>query len=282
MQKITCFFIALCIFFGVAAQELYVSTEPASNMASGSIGLRMNSKFFRMNHDAKYSYRLDPEIMFGVNKHLMVHVNMYGSNMYQSKFRMEGASLYGKYRVYSYDDVHSHFRMAAYGKMSLINNPTVLKTDQGSFSSDEIDLDGNNSGWLAGMVATQLLHKLAISSSVSFANRLDNVHDAKMPGQSATAINYSLSGGYLLFPREYRNYRQTNINLYCELLAATALDKHANFLDIAPAVQFIINSIARLDFSYRTQLTGNMERLSDSYFLVRFEYNLLNVFKNNQ
>jgi hypothetical protein len=299
MRKIIGSFIALFLSSGICAQELYVSTEPASNMATGSIGLRLNSKFFKMLNDGKYTYRIDPEIMFGVSKKLMLHLNVYGSNMYQPQFRMEGASVYAKYRFVSMDDVHSHFRMATFGKISLINNPTVLQTDQKYYftngngqveegnetkyyHSDEIDLDGNNSGFLAGIVATQLTHKLALSSTVCFVERLDNLHAALQPGQSSQAINYTLSGGYLFLPRIYKDYKQTNFNLYFELLGSAALDKKAYYIDAAPAVQFIFNSISRLDISYRTQIAGNMLRLSESYFLLRFEYNLLNIFANRK
>jgi hypothetical protein len=39
-----------------------------------------------------------------------------------------------------------------------------------------------------------------------------------------------------------------------------------------------LTSIARLDVSYRTQFAGNVNRLSNSYFMMRLEYNLLNIF----
>lgn len=62
MEIFVIFFIFICHV--ASAQELYVSTEPASNMATGSIGFRLNSKLFKMNHDGKYdSYRIEPEIM---------------------------------------------------------------------------------------------------------------------------------------------------------------------------------------------------------------------------
>jgi len=268
--------------FGVSAQELYVSTEPASNMATGSIGLRLNTKFFKMRHDGKYTYRLDPEIMIGASKKLMMHINVYGSDMYQPGFRVEGASLYGKYRFLSLDDVHSHFRMAAFGKISMISNPAVLQADGKYYHSDEIDIDGNNSGFSAGVVTTQLSHKMAFSSSASFVNRMVNLNGVKDPGQSTNAINYTLSGGYLFLPRVYSNYRQTNFNLYFELIGSSALDKKAYYIDAAPAIQFIFNSIARLDISYRAQIAGNMQRLSENYFLLRLEYNLLNIFTNRK
>jgi hypothetical protein len=92
------------------------------------------------------------------------------------------------------------------------------------------------------------------------------------------AINYSFSAGYLLFPKEYTDYKQTNINIYTEFLGANTWDNKGCFLDIAPAIQFIIKSIARIDIGYRTQLTGNTQRLANSYFLARVEYNFLNAF----
>jgi hypothetical protein len=280
MKKIIGLLIMIYSYSIAHAQELFVATEPASNMATGSIGLRLNSKLFKMENNGNYSYRIDPEIMVGVSKKLMMHLNAYASNMYQQNLKFEGASIYGKYRFLSNDDVHSHFRMAAYGKISFINNPVQLQSGNKYYQSDEIDIDGNNSGFVTGIVATQLLHKLALSSSIGFVNRIDNINESKLPGQSLQAINYSLSSGYLLLPKQYTNFRQTNFNLYCEFLGSSSLDKKGYYLDAAPAIQFIFNSISRLDFSYRWQLTGNMQRLSENYFLLRFEYNLLNVLKN--
>jgi hypothetical protein len=297
MKKTIAMIGLVCLCLYSSAQELYVATEPASNMATGSIGLRMNTKLFYMSHAGRYSYRIDPEVMIGVNKHLMVHANLYGSDMYQNRFRAEGGGVYAKYRFLSQDDVHSHFRMAAFGRVSLIKNPSVLQEDHTYFidhgngvilehhetvtyENDEIDIEGNNSGFVTGVVATQLVHKLAVSSSVAWAQRWKNIDAVKYPGQSEQAISYTLSAGYLLLPREYKDYKQTNMNLYCELLGSSSVDKKGYFLDVAPAVQFIFNSISRLDLSYRKEIAGTMKRLSDSYFMVRFEYNLLNVFKN--
>lgn len=281
------------------AQELYVSTEPASNMATGSIGFRLNSKLFKMEHSGKYnSYRVEPELMVGVNKNLMVHVAGYGSNMFQKNFRMEGGSLYAKYRFFSRDDVHEHFRLAAFSKISVIDNPQYLTTiephllpdgmggyiqheQQVILHSNDIDLDGNNSGIAIGIVATQLKNKLAVSASVGFVNRWNNIHDKIEIFQPLHAITYSASAGLLLLPKEYTSYKQTNINLYLEVLGQSFTDIKQYYVDVAPAVQFIFNSIARVDVGYRTKLSGNVERLGKSSFLLRLEYNLLNVFSKN-
>lgn len=291
----------LMVFVCAKGQELYVFTEPASNMAANSIGVRVMYKQFKMTHDKKFSrYRIDPEIMFGISKNLMLHVNGYASNMFQNKIRAEGASLYAKYRFFSQDDIHAHLRLAAYGKIAVIDNPAVLTYttphvipdgNGGYISHDlivtkvnnEIDLDGTNAGVSGGLIATQLKNKLAVSASAGYQYRLNNLRSKREIIVPWHAVNYNLSVGYLLFPKEYSSFKQTNVNLYTEFLGSSSfgapLHKRTNyFIDIAPAVQFIINSIARIDIGYRTQLAGNTARMANASFLIRAEYNFLNVF----
>jgi hypothetical protein len=296
MKKIIWFAFVILSSTVTHAQELYVNTEPASNMASGSIGFRLLSKVYKMNYKNSFdAYRIEPEIMLGASRRWMVHIAGYGSNMFQKKFKIEGGSLYAKYRFYSQDDVHEHFRMAAFSKISFINNPQQLKVENKKlvpdvnggytqqlyttlYNSDEFDIDGNNSGITAGVVATKLINKIAASASAGYGYRFNNLNDKVLPAQPVHAINYTLSFGYLLLPKEYVSYNQTNVNLYVEMLGTAFPGKKKSYADIAPAIQFIFNSIARVDLSYRTQLAGNAQRLSNNYFIIRVEYNLLNVF----
>lgn len=278
------------------SQELYVYTEPASNMATGSIGFRMGSFLMPMNHVDKNAIRIEPEIMFGVSKELMVHVAGYASNMFQNGMRWEGASLYAKYRFLSHDEIHSHFRMAAFGKVAVSGDPAAMSTKVKHtgidplgnpyehyvtklIGSNELDLNGSHSGVQAGIVATQLKGKMAVSSSVSYINRMNNLNGKNfLPTDVRHAVNFSLSAGYLLLPKEYTDYGQTNFNLYMELLGSKPIDGSGMMLDAAPAVQFIFNSIARLDLGYRFRLSGNINRMNNNSFLLRFEYNWLNAF----
>lgn len=258
----------------IQAQELYPSTEPASAMASKSIGLRLNNELFpaydasKINY--KNAYRLNPEIMWGINKKWMIHVNLYASNVHQNNFKFEGSNLYVKYRFFSKDDVNTHFRMALYSKASVINNPIQYS---------EINLAGDNSGIGTGFIATQLLHKVALSFTGGYLRSINNLQDHLLNTQTKDAINYSFSTGYLFLPFNYTSYKQTNVNLYVEFLGKTNLAMKESYLDIAPAIQFIINSVIRLDFIYEKQLYGNMSRMSNTIFSFRFEYNLFNVYK---
>ncbi|NHA07533.1 hypothetical protein G7092_27290 [Mucilaginibacter sp. HC2] len=248
------------------SQELYVNTEPASNMATGSLGLRLeNQGFFKPDYKNRTSF----EVMYGVSRHLMVHGSLYTSNYYSNNQHFEGGSVYAKYRFLSIDTVQKHFRGAFFAKASSINNPIV---------NQEITLEGDNSGLQSGVVFTQLLHKLALSGSASYLRAFDNRGGYDLtPLQARNSVAYTLSAGYLLFPKNYKDYQQTNVNLYAELLGKTNPGHGQSYLDIAPAVQFIFNSVCRLDLSYRTPLYNDMIRNSKNMYLVRLEYNFFNL-----
>jgi hypothetical protein len=108
---------------------------------------------------------------------------------------------------------------------------------------------------------------------------MNNTKDKLPDYLPANAVNYSLSAGYLVLPRSYRSYEQTNLNLYVELLGKANTDgvSRSQYLDIAPAIQFIFNSVTRLDLSYRTQLFGDMSRNVFNTFTLRFEHNIFNI-----
>ncbi|MBC7535667.1 MAG: hypothetical protein H7258_08245, partial [Ferruginibacter sp.] len=133
------------------AQELFTWSEPASNMAAKSIGVRANNILMNENGSGKYNYHLLPEIMWGISKKVMMHAEVFLSNRNKG-LAAEGGSLYFKYRFFSQDEVHSHFRLAAYARAA-INNSAVHQ--------EAIDFNGHNSGYEAGMVATKLLNKIA-------------------------------------------------------------------------------------------------------------------------
>ena len=252
-----------------SAQELFTFTEPASNMAAKSIGLRLNNYFVQEKYTSKTDYHVIPEVMVGVSKKVMVHGDAFFSNR-GNHFAAEGGSIYAKYRFLSNDDVQQHFRMAAFGRYSF-NNSLI---DQ-----EEINLYGYNSGFEGGVVATQLLHKVALSSALSFVKAMDNSNNNKFPeGNAGKALNYTLSAGKLMLPKVYTDYKQTNLNLMLEFLSQWNLGSGKYYIDAAPSVQFIFNSVARVDIGYRTQLSHTLLRTSLNGVFVRLEYNLFNAY----
>ena len=270
----TVFALSILLSFGMRAfaQELFVFTEPASNMAAKTIGLRLGNSFMKELHTGKINYHLIPEVMIGLSKKIMIHGSMFLSNR-NSGIVSEGGSIYGKYRFYSIDEVQKHFRMAAYGRYSF---------NSADIHQEEINLYGHNSGWEGGMVATQLLHKVALSSSLSYLTAQNN-NNYKFPTDAKgrvnrDAISYTFSAGRLMYPEEYTDYKQTNINLMVEFLGQynTGLKKH--YLDIAPSIQFIINSRSRIDLAYRYQLASSLLRTAPQGVFIRLEHNFFNAF----
>ncbi|RZJ76078.1 MAG: hypothetical protein EOO47_18940 [Flavobacterium sp.] len=252
-------------------------------MPKNSIALRLtNEGMFKPN----FTNRTIVEGMVGLNKNLMFHLQGFASDM-DGKYKVEGGSLYAKYRFLSIDNEHSHFRGAAYGRIS---------TSSRKMMSEDINLEGDNSGWQGGLVFTQLIHKLALSATVSYSDAFERKGDVyyfdpsmylhspmPMPIQITMIhpeemFNYSLSSGYLLLPFVYKNYNQPNFNLYFEVLGKTNPTNGNSYLDLAPAVQVILNSKTRIDLGYRFQATGNMpNRYLKNMYLARVEFNFFNA-----
>lgn len=255
-------------------QELYVFSEPASNIPAKSVSVKITDHFVTSdNIYQRFSHRLMPQVMFGISKKLMVHAGATFSNMHTADFRYESVNLYAKYRFLSKDDIHKHFRMAFFADASSTKAP---------FHYDEITLMGDKSGVEAGLIATQLWHKLALSGTISHTQVLDRSRKNKsviyVPARNYQAMNYSLAAGYLVLPKEYTGYKQLNLNLYLELLAQQTLDQKKGFVDIAPALQLIFNSNLKLNIGYRFQAGGNMQRMANNSWQLSLERTFLNAF----
>ncbi|HMK26056.1 MAG TPA: hypothetical protein VK483_08510 [Chitinophagaceae bacterium] len=274
MKKLFALIIFFFLFVKVNAQELYVFTEPASNMPAHSISGKLTGHFVTTdNIYGRFSQRFMPQVMFGFSKKIMVHVGATISNMHTDELTYESFSLYAKYRFLSHDEIHKHFRMAVFIDGSATRAP---------FHYDEITLMGDKNGVELGLIATQLWNKLALSGTISHVQVLDRSRKSDViyvPARAYQSMNYSLSAGYLLIPKEYTNYKQLNINLYTELLAEQTLDIKKYCVDLAPAIQFIFNSNAKLNIGYRFQVSGNMSRMSTNSWLVSFERTFLNALK---
>lgn len=271
MMKKLCV-LALVIFGAITtafSQELYVFTEPASNMPSKSIGVRITNE--GMFNNPGFVSRTIPEVMVGFNKNLMMHAQAFLSDM-DGNYRLEGGSLYAKYRFLSMDEAQSHFRAAAFGRISTSKRPTYTR---------DINLEGDNSGLQGGLIFTQLLHKLALSATLGYAHAFQN-NERQVVGmpEPKNMFSYSLSSGYLVLPVVYKDYKQPNFNVYLELLGKTDPQSGKSYLDLAPAVQMILNSTTRIDLGYRFQAAGNLEgRYTKNMYMIRAEFNFFNVLK---
>jgi hypothetical protein len=260
----------LLLFVGkVEAQELFIFTEPASNMPARSIAIKQSGKIF--NDASGSGTRHATELMIGANKNIMLHAAATYGRLNGTPFGLESLRAYGKYRFFSADGMYSHFRMAAFAEVAHSNTKPMYQ---------ELNLQGDHSGVQAGLVFTQLLHKLAISSTISYLaiNGYSKTHQLAM-GNTSEAVNYTLSVGRLIAPKKYTSYDQTNVNIYAELLGQTLTGTNKRYLDFAPGVQFIFNSKAKLNIAYRYNLQSNMTRMAPSSWMIGGEWLFLNAFK---
>jgi hypothetical protein len=199
-------------------------------------------------------------------------------------WRFNGLNVYAKYRVLSVDGEKTHFRIAAYGEASWL---------EVAHDEAEPDLLDDTKGIGGGLIATWLKDHFAASFTGGYIFPFDyhggipdwlggGLPDVPATVQYGRAINYSLSLGYLLLPRRYSNYRQTNLNLYLEFLgksytagrvflenigapgrsyeikgtAATVFAPN-NYVEVHPGVQAILSSNLRVDFSAGFPLIGH-------------------------
>ncbi len=209
--------------------------------------------------------------MWGVSKKFMLHAEGFFSNS-SNRLDAEGAGIYIKYRFYTQDEVHNHFRLAATGRLSYNKN---------NYNVASINLNGDNSGYEWGVIATKLVNKIALSAGTSYIYRFNNGSKDGLSSSDKhiSAIAYSLSFGKLFLPVEYINYQQVNMNGMLELLGQTNLDVKSSVIDIAPSVQFIFLSRMRLDLGYRFPLVNDFREDATEGFLLRFEYTIFNAFK---
>ena len=258
---------AVSFTVNIHAQELFVYSEPASNMPAKSTGIRVTNLLMNDKSANNINYHLIPEVMFGINKKLMIHTECFYSNADRS-FSAEGFGIYAKYRFLSNDRVYRHFRMAAFVRAA---------TNNGNVHQEEIAVNGHNTGYQAGVIATQLLHKTALSLTAYYEHADNNFRGHDLPPAMANkAISYSLSAGRLLLPKKYNGYGQTNLNMMAEIIGQQLPENGKQYIDIAPSLQLIFNSQTRLDISYRYELYSNMHRSAPNGFLIRMEHLLFN------
>jgi len=296
------FFIAFSL--SVKAQELFPVTEPASNVPKGAIGVRLFDEGYKEADLFRNLAAL--KLMYGITSKLTIYATGTLSNFHEKELPADfinhdhsggGASggantpqqgvpypyvfnsidVYAKYRFVTIDGQNTHFRMAAYAEGAYVAVPS---------HEAEPDLLVHTSGYGAGLITTYLKQHFAVSLTMGFIIPSDYKGNAvdKFGGIYPTTIqygrsfDYDLSFGYLLFPHNYKDYKQTNWNVYCEFIGksygaanVTQLDgppspilpnplvikvsnttpilRSGNYVDINPGVQCIIGSIYRVDLS---------------------------------
>ena len=273
--------------FGASGQELFINTEPASSVPHKALIVRGFTQWYdefgavRGMGAMSFYYGLTPRLsvnftVAGSNHHgkylpedLITHKHVGYNTIYYSQpvarnnrnpFLVKGINTSFKYRFISIDEHRKHFRAAVTGTYS---------TSKSAHDEAEANLLDDNAGYGAGLIATYLNQRFAISFNYQYIipKPFEQEHDDEI-----LRLEYShnqqltMALGYLLSPKEYQAYEQTNTNLYLELVGKSfkAVDIYRNdeliaaeslahmgsyYVEVQPGIQKVYNSKTLLEFS---------------------------------
>ncbi len=270
----------LCATIIVRAQELYPNAEAASNGPQDVLRLRVMTAF--QNHDAfmaaKGMYTLTNDFMLAGTLNFSSRLaDKFPSDFTVTTPLFRSATLYGKYRLFTDDAPHKHVRLAAFGEADIAPQPV----------SHETYMMGIKNGVTAGLIGTVLINKTAVSGTASWFQPVQFAGAGRLP---SGIVNYALSVGHLLLPTRYVSYEQINLNFYCEFLGnvfdgmehqITVVDgqeihgegsRRFHQLYVAPAVQLIVQSRAKIDLALRVPLVDQYHTSRAVAVMVGFEY----------
>lgn len=246
--------------YGATSRLTFIGSISASNL---------HTKKFPQPFTSNFTYH-----------HSSVSYQNASSNV-PNPFLMEGFTLYGKYRFFTKDAEHSHWRISAYGEFS---KSFVAHREA------EPSLNGNISGAGAGFVVTKLHKKLALSGTLGYIHPFKyEEKDSLTSFRSGKAFMYNISIGYLLFPLKYKSYKDLNLNIYVEFM--NKIYEEAEYVhhgipvnpdfypvlvgclysEVRPAIQFIINSNTRIDASVSLPIYQRIETRSYPVYMINIQ-----------
>jgi hypothetical protein len=242
-------FFLLILPLSISAQELFPTTESASCIPKGAIGIRPIVETYK--EYAVHRYQFAMRLMYGITSRWEIylepvinnHHSLYlpenflththptpSTTSYSAQsifgvpypFLFGGFYFYTKYRLLNFDEDDGHWRLAVYGEYS---------TSKRAHDEAEPDLQGDNGGYGAGFILTRLKGKLAVSFTGAYVVANSYSENVNYPYyghaifsnsiQYGMERNYDLSVGYSLFPSHYENYYQDNYNVYLELIGSS-------------------------------------------------------------
>lgn len=317
--------VAVIVFFIIclngSGQELFPHSEPASTVPKGVSGFRFSYNRYKeqSSNRTKEAYHL--RYMLGITAKWTVMTTLGISNHHYSKFPtdilpyffnhhlriypaagfgIEGINVYTKYRFYTLDKYHQHFRVAAFaqGCKSFVAHDAAEPT-----------LMTDNTGYGGGIILTYLYERLGVSVTGGYIHPLvykqSNI-DVRF--QSGEAQYIELSTGYRVWPLQYSTYSDLNINVYAEFtwkqygmarvqqngetieFAKYAASNPYTYMELSAgsyidgrfAVQFISNSNSRIDVGVTLDLKNRSYNYWTPMFTLQYQTYLYGKKKSNK
>ncbi|HMS63762.1 MAG TPA: hypothetical protein PKD83_00755 [Ignavibacteria bacterium] len=264
------------LFFNIAySQELYIVSHPAASLSKNRIEFRnivMGYENFQYYHNS-----------FELNYGILGNLTLYNSVFYTLDKGYEFLGNYEgsvRYRFHDIDKKNYHVRMAAQSAVvvPVNSNPVVgdkveyelhpgHKVSFYNFQNDitvpSVDFHTtDNFIFKNDLIITNLIQKFSITGEMGY-----NINIPKNDFKFGNYIDWSLAMGYLLLPREYKNFNDVNVNLYSESKAyyfekneflGTDVTNSGGFrLDTYLGIQAIFFSSLMTELSYKIPLYSN-------------------------
>ena len=225
MIKKLCLTALLVLMFNVSySQELYIVTNPAASISKNRIEFRN----IVMGYDNFQYYHNSFELNYGILGNLTLYNSVYYTleNGYNFLGNYEGSL---RYRFFDKDKKNYHLRTAVQTDVVIPVNSFAVVGDkveyelhpghkvsfynfQNDITVPSVDFHTTDNYSLKNdLIVTSLVNKFAITGGMAY-----NINFPKNDFKFGNYFEWSLSMGYLVLPKVYKNYNDVNLNLYSE------------------------------------------------------------------
>jgi hypothetical protein len=257
----------------VLGQELFIFSDVAANVAKG----RKQIDFLLTANKNIYFTNSYIGIRYGTTGQLTTKAFIRLNPNTEGQF-FGDPELENVYRFYSNDSKNYHLRMAFFNHVRFPSSPAnshnPLLHQQATLpkitSTDNYSLT-------MGYVVTRLSNKFAVNLDISY-----NLNIPKGEFKYGNFVKGGISFGKLIFPQVYKNYDQTNLNLYLESKAYYFNKNKLNNADISGSggkrlelmlgSQIIIKSTMLIELGYIYSVGDKQIQTDRNQFFTALRY----------
>lgn len=257
------------------SQELYIVSHPAANLSKHRLEFRNNI----LSYDNFKYYHNSFELNYGILGNLTLYNNVFYSldNGYKFLGNYEVAM---RYRFLDIDKKNFHIRSAIQSGVTIPVNSTKIVSDAVeyelhpghkvklfNFINDitvpSVDFHTTDNYTIKNdLIVTNLIKRFSITGEMGY-----NINAPKSDFKFGNYFDWSLAMGYLLWPREYKSYKDVNINLYSEskayyffknkFLGNEIINSGGFRLDTYVGIQAIFLSSIMAELAYKIPIHSN-------------------------
>lgn len=251
------------------AQEEFIIGRSANSLNKGLTIISAEYNAFAFD-DIK-ARRAGLDIAYGVTDRLSLYLRGSLSDFTSPGVEFETGTLTAQYRIIDIVTPRSDWSIAAFAQASVISRTSQVAAD--------INFEGNNSGFAAGLINTLNLSKTTIAATVSYAKiNLPRFVDGLLEGY---AIPYQVSFNWKL--NVFANQRNFDMNLIQEIIGQYNTEirtdqgsffNDGSYTDVVMGLQFTASSTYRIELALQKELNADIPRFTQNLYHIRLKYML--------